>query len=152
MQEKVLSNKKNGMAALIISILVYILAVVGCVFGAIIMEERDGTPILFIISMLILFIGWLPWLGLKVLKPQEALVLTLFGKYYGTIKGDGFYWVNPFCSTVNPAAKTKLNQSGDVNGGQAANGVKISANGEINFNITNNKISLKIMTLNNNRQ
>ena len=52
--------------------------------------------------------------GLKVINPNEALVLTLFGKYYGTVKTAGFYFVNPFCGSVNPAAKTKLNQSGDV--------------------------------------
>ena len=90
-------------------------------------------------------------MGLKVLKPQEALVLTLFGKYIGTLKGDGFYFVNPFCVSVNPAAKTKLSQSGDVKsalspmqlGGQNVNLTEESAN---------KKISLKIMTLNNNRQ
>ena len=88
-------------------------------------------------------------MGLKVLKPQEALVLTLFGKYVGTLKGEGFYFVNPFCTAVNPAAKTKLNQSGDVNSG-AGEAVKAAANAGISTN--NNKISLKIMTLNNNRQ
>ena len=56
-------------------------------------------------------------LGLKVLKPQEALVLTLFGKYIGTLKGEGFYFVNPFCTGVNPAANTKLSQSADVDSG-----------------------------------
>ena len=35
-------------------------------------------------------------------QPQEALVLTLFGDYIGTLKGQGFYWVNPFCTAVNP--------------------------------------------------
>ena len=50
----------------------------------------------------------------RVLKPQEALALTLFGKYTGTLKGEGFYAVNPFCTSVNPAADTHLNQSGDV--------------------------------------
>ena len=53
-------------------------------------------------------------MGLKILKPQEALVLTLFGHYYGTLKGEGYYYVNPFCTGVNPAAKTRLSQSGDV--------------------------------------
>lgn len=57
-------------------------------------------------------------MGLKVLKPQEALVLTLFGRYVGTLKDDGFYYVNPFCVGVNPAAKTRLGQSGDVDGGR----------------------------------
>jgi regulator of protease activity HflC (stomatin/prohibitin superfamily) len=51
--------------------------------------------------------------GLKVIKPQEALVLTLFGDYKGTIREEGFYFVNPFCTAVNPAAATKLAQSGD---------------------------------------
>ena len=83
---------------------------------------------------------------------QEALVLTLFGKYIGTLKGEGFYYVNPFCSAVNPAANTKLSQSGDVDG--AKNGIVIAA-GQTSGSIEvagNKKISLKIMTLNNSRQ
>lgn len=75
---------------------------------------------LMLLAIIWISIGWIPFLGLKVLKPQEALVLTLFGKYVGTLKDAGFYWVNPFCSSVNPAAKTKLNQSGDVDGGNSA--------------------------------
>lgn len=153
MQEKVLSNKKKGMLVLIISILVYIAGCVGCVYGGIQMENSNRVSILFIVGLIIICIGWLPWVGLRVLKPQEALVLTLFGKYYGTIKGDGFYWINPFCQSVNPAAKTKLNQSGDVGGNQqATGGVSLTSNGQIRINAINNKISLKIMTLNNNRQ
>ena len=93
-------------------------------------------------------LGWIPFLGLKILKPQEALVLTLFGNYKGTLKGEGFYFVNPFCVAVNPAALTKLNQSGDV-----TKTVKpVSANGASVSAPVNKKISLKIMTLNNNRQ
>ncbi|WP_297242641.1 SPFH domain-containing protein, partial [uncultured Flavonifractor sp.] len=63
----------------------------------------------------------------------------------GTLKGEGFYYVNPFCSGVNPAAQTKLNQSGDVDGGSKAE-KKAEAQS------AGKKISLKIMTLNNNRQ
>ena len=93
------------------------------------------------------------FLGLKVLKPQEALVLTLFGKYKGTLKGDGFYWVNPFCTAVNPAASTKLRQSGDVSGENGA-GITASADGtQLNIRLGYDKhISLKRMTLNNNKQ
>lgn len=98
---------------------------------------------------MIFCLAWIPFLGLKVLKPQEALVLTLFGKYTGTLKGDGFYFVNPFCTAVNPAAKTKLNQSGDV--GSVT--LPVSTNGNnVSTELVNKKISLKIMTLNNNRQ
>lgn len=38
--------------------------------------------------------------GFAVIRPNEAIVLTLFGKYAGTIKGEGFYWYNPFCVPV----------------------------------------------------
>ena len=109
-----------------------------------------------VIGIIWLSLGWIPFCGLKVLKPQEALVLTLFGKYVGTLKNDGFYWVNPFCTAVNPAAKTKLNQSGDVDGGNAAKSVlTLAAAGttaSASSSYVNKKISLKIMTLNNNRQ
>lgn len=76
-------------------------------------------------------------------------MLTLFGKYVGTLKGEGFYFVNPFCTAVNPAAKTKLNQSGDVDSHSGPLTLK-SATGS--SETLSNKISLKIMTLNNNRQ
>lgn len=99
-----------------------------------------------------LLIGWIPLLGLKVLKPQEALVLTLFGKYVGTLKGDGFYFVNPFCTSINPAAKTKLNQSGDVDSGSKTVTVAAISGAQATAQVTSNKISLKLMTLNNNRQ
>ncbi|MBP5223162.1 MAG: SPFH domain-containing protein, partial [Lachnospiraceae bacterium] len=91
--------------------------------------------------------GWIFWLGLKVLKPQEALVLTLFGKYVGTLKEAGFYFVNPFCTAVNPAAGTTLKQSGDVQDNKLA----LRAQG-MDASMYSKKMSLKIMTLNNSRQ
>ena len=112
MEERIISGKKNGMLVLILTILLLLAGVAFIIIGII------TAPILIALGILILAIGWIPFCGLKVIKPQEALVLTLFGKYYGTLKGDGFYFVNPFCTGVNPAATTKLNQSGDVDGGK----------------------------------
>lgn len=148
MKEKVLHNNKNGMAAMIVFLLLYIAAIIGCIKGGFLIGD-GGSAILLIISIIWLSIGWIPFLGLKVIKPQEALVLTLFGKYVGTLKEDGFYFVNPFCASVNPAAKTKLNQSGDVVPSKSLVSVKTDG---VRVDMTNNKISLKIMTLNNNRQ
>lgn len=145
MKEIILTKKKNGMAVMILTILLLIAAIALIVCGAI-MDENGESPILAIIGIVLLVFGWIPLCGLRVLKPQEALVLTLFGKYIGTLKGDGFYFVNPFCGSVNPAAKTKLNQSGDVATRPAIPGQAQTVE------IVNNKISLKIMTLNNNRQ
>ncbi len=97
-------------------------------------------------------IRWILFLGLKVIKPQEALVLTLFGKYVGTLKQEGFYFVNPFCSAVNPASKTKLGQSGDVAAGSGKSVQINTATQSVDMELYNKKISLKIMTLNNSRQ
>ena len=112
--------------------------------------ENGNNPALFIVSLVIVCTSWIILLGLKVLKPQEALVLTLFGKYIGTLKGDGFYFVNPFCVAVNPAANTKLNQSGDVK--PVISGLVAGQTADATVELASKKISLKIMTLNNNRQ
>lgn len=150
MEEKILTGKKNGMPVLILSILLYAAAIAGTIFGAL-----GDMMIVTGVSITWLCVGWFPWMGLKILKPQEALVLTLFGKYYGTLKGEGFYFVNPFCTGVNPAARTKLNQSGDIE--HANKGLlKTSRLGGTepasSSDASGNKISLKIMTLNNNKQ
>ena len=67
------------------------------------------------------------------------------------MKDHGFYFVNPFCTSVNPAAKTKLSQSGDVSHTSAAN-PNAGVAAAIDFQNMGKKISLKIMTLSNNRQ
>ena len=143
MKEKILTTRKLGLPVLLLTMLLFALSILGCVFGGLILDE-GGSPALMIVSIVILCLCWLPLPGLKVLKPQEALVLTLFGRYIGTLKGDGFYFVNPFCTAVNPAAKTRLNQSGDVSANVSTAGSSAEA--------PSRKLSLKIMTLNNNRQ
>lgn len=138
MKEKILTSKKNGMLVLILSIVLYILAIPGIAISSFL----ELVPVT-VLCVLYLCLGWILWCGLKILKPQEALVLTLFGKYVGTLKDAGFYFVNPFCSAVNPAAGTTLKQSGDVQDKAAALQAQAAYS---------KKMSLKIMTLNNSRQ
>lgn len=147
MKEKLLTNKKHGLAVLLLLILL-IIADIGAVVYLSMKEIEAPIPVLAILlpAFCVMF------KGLVVLGPQEAVVLTLFGKYYGTLRGDGFFFVNPFCVAVNPAAQTKLNQSGDVS--TVASGVSFDLNGnqQVKTEKVSKKISLKIMTLNNNRQ
>ena len=147
MQEKIITDRKYGMAVLLGYLALLAAAVLAIIYGAV-----RGHVFFVVLGVLYVSLGWIALCGLRILKPQEALVLTLFGKYIGTLKGEGFYYVNPFCSAVNPAANTKLSQSGDVDG--AKNGIVIAA-GQTSGSIEvagNKKISLKIMTLNNSRQ
>ncbi len=141
MNEIILNKKRNGMSMLILIALIFFGSILLFIFGA------NSDNILLIVISIILFVGdffLIP--GLKVLKPQEALVLTLFGDYIGTLKGEGFYFVNPFCTSINPAAKTKLSQSGDVNKNTLVQANLVQTN---DIQVGNNKISLKMMTLNN---
>ncbi len=148
-EEKIITGHKNGMLVLLLELVLYIAAVVFLIVGI-----NAGFLPLVVLCVILLLLGWIPLCGLRVLKPQEALVLTLFGKYIGTLKGEGFYCVNPFCTSFNPAAKTKLNQSGDVDGGHKGTDLLAAMQGasaavEVGGS---KKISLKIMTLNNARQ
>lgn len=153
MEEKIYTSKKNGMFVLLLELVIYALAIVGIVFSAITYDNNKETVyiVLLVISIVVASVGWIPLCGLRVLKPQEALVLTLFGKYVGTIREAGFYFVNPFCTAINPAAATKLAQSGDIQ--TAKNSVSISTEGaSVSVDSVGKKISLKAMTLNNGRQ
>ncbi len=154
MEEKALSKQKNGMAVLLLDILLLLCGVGLIVLGGALSGNVTWlAAVCIVVGVLILCVGWLPLLGLRVLKPQEALVLTLFGNYIGTLRGEGFYAVNPFCVAVNPAAKTKLNQSGDVDSEKRRTSIGLVLNTPSGqTELTNKKISLKIMTLNNNRQ
>ena len=153
MQEKVLNIKKNGLAMLLLILLLYAAGIGILVAGGVMADEGVLMPLavlMIVLGGLWTALGWIPLCGLKILKPQEALVLTLFGKYVGTLKEEGYYYVNPFCSAVNPAAKTRLNQSGDVNdaGKMLMNAAAQAGAAEA----VGKRISLKIMTLNNSRQ
>ncbi len=151
MEEKILTNKKHGMRTLLICILVELIGIAGIATAAYLDLQTNVQSVLWIalaiVSGVVMCLGWIPLAGLRVLKPQEALALTLFGKYVGTLKGEGFYSINPFCVAVNPAAKTKLNQSGDV-----THKPGVASGEQVSLEIVDKKISLKIMTLNNNRQ
>lgn len=156
MKEKILKGKKNGFVMLILFLSLYAGALLLTICSAIAVDRSQefwgvASPLsifCLILGIIGLSIGWLPFCGLKILRPQEALVLTLFGKYIGTLKEEGFYYVNPFCSSVNPASKTRLSQSGDVNTPPSAQAAATAASSDGK----GNRISLKVMTLNNSRQ
>lgn len=157
MKEKILTAKKLGMVVMLLDILFLLVGVLVLVLGINGMTEVEesvvaspASIVMLVLGILILSLGWIPMIGLKVIKPQEAAVLTLFGKYVGTLRGEGFYWINPFCAEFNPAAKTRLNQSGDVK--NAEDETLASAIKNMCVEPVSKRVSLKLMTLNNARQ
>ena len=150
--EEIEPKTKSGMGLLLLNIALMIVTLIGFIYGIIFVE--NGTSLvpgitLVVVNALYLFlIGPLLFVGLKVLKPNEALVLTLFGKYYGTLRGEGFFFVNPFAAAVNPAAAST--STGKLAAEQAVSAKNIAQ--AANIRPANKKISLKAMTLNNDKQ
>jgi regulator of protease activity HflC (stomatin/prohibitin superfamily) len=142
----------SGMLVLILTVALYCVAIALVIFGGTLLESGKKIGALpLAVGTLGLIFGIIPFFGLRVLKPNEALVLTLFGKYTGTLREPGFYFVHPFSVAVNPAAKTKLGQSGDVQPGKQS----IIISGEdlkMDVEALGKRVSLKIMTLNNAKQ
>lgn len=154
MKEKIYTTKKLGLAVLLGSLLAELIFIAGIVLGGIMINNNHTVGVgvsILIVSIVMTCIAWFPLCGLRVLRPQEALVLTLFGKYVGTIREEGFYFINPFCSSINPAANTKLAQSGDTATRNEV--IKIEGSGvNVSTSTYSKKISLKNMTLSNGRQ
>jgi regulator of protease activity HflC (stomatin/prohibitin superfamily) len=152
-EEEKLLKARDGMAMLFVCITLAVLGLVAIFMGGYLLETGRLPVInglLLGLGIIYTFFSWIPFLGLKILKPQEALVLTLFGKYIGTLKGEGFYYVNPFVSAVNPT----------IHGGMATAtedqnpipGMNQHANAARPVAAPRKTISLKSMTLNNNKQ
>ncbi|MDR2901127.1 MAG: SPFH domain-containing protein [Treponema sp.] len=151
-------RRTNGMSALLMTIILYLIDIAAFVLSIIMFSNENFSALsvtLMVLSTLYMScIGWIPILGLKVIKPNEALVLTLFGRYYGTLKHEGFYFVNPFVSAVNPAAGTSAMSSGNTEPikSSAVNSLSALSLQSQSLSMLNKKVSLKVTTLNNDRQ
>jgi regulator of protease activity HflC (stomatin/prohibitin superfamily) len=148
--EERLARSANGMALLVLNIAVMLAAIAGFVLGIVSVEsgEADASAIVLLIvcGLYACLVGPVLFGGLKVLKPNEALVLTLFGKYNGTLKGPGFFFVNPFSTAVCPPEGEPTTGAIAMEKKPSASGVKTpGAKGD-------RRISLKVMTLSNDKQ
>lgn len=123
--DEIVLRPKRGWGMLILCIALIVAGIALCIIGG--QTGQDALLLVFVIAgITVIIVGIFMMLGLKIVNPNEALVLTLFGKYHGSIKAEGFFWVNPFCSAFNPAAGNLVGMG--------------------------KKISLKAMTLNNETQ
>ncbi len=136
LKEKTL-KPKSGFAMLAVMILLLIATIAIIVLAA--TERIPEECALATIVTILAFCFIAP--GFKVIGPNEAIVLLLFGKYHGSIKSEGFFWTNPFCVTFNPTKKTALEAITDSEGGSTKVG-----------SMSTKKVSLKAITLNNAKQ
>ena len=136
----------SGVVVLFSNILLGIASIGGIILGA---TMSRGGGVLITICILYLCIGFpLMFASIKTLNANEAIVLTLFGKYYGTIKNEGMYAVNPFACTFNPTKPDIMMQASEAMQNNKAG----ASSGKTKDNTNGKKISLKIIALNNNKQ
>ncbi len=149
-EEKVL-KAASGMLMLIVSVLVMLVGILVIVAGSIYMSRSlpaAGVILAVTINLgaLLEIAGIIMMCGLKIIHPNEALVLTLFGNYYGTLYEAGFYWVVPFCTAINPTAGQREATQ------KEAGGKELAVNINLGQSSASKKVSLKTMTLDNKRQ
>lgn len=119
----------SGWAMFFLTLLILLGALALLIYGAV--KSTDEAPHWGVpVGLALLFFGWIPFKGLKIIRPNEAIVLTFFGKYIGTLKKEGFWFVNPFAGALMPS------------GAAFVKGTAIGSS----------KISLKTMTHDNGKQ
>ena len=106
-EEKILKPIKGFVPLFLI--IVIILASIGLmILGGILIDEYDSYVLGGVslgLGILLCIASSISFAGLKIINPNEAMVLSLFGKYIGTIYENGFWYVNPFASAIYPQAK-----------------------------------------------
>lgn len=141
--EKDIRNRKGGLALLLV-LLGFAVDIAAFVAAIFLTEDGMGVfgGILIAVTAVLLIVLIIMCGGFHIVNPNEAMVFTLFGNYYGTIKTPGFYYLNPFSSAINPAGKGSQNITATVEGSNNAN----SSWGNTK------KITTKVMTMNNEKQ
>ena len=145
-QEKI-AQHCSGYFGLIVNLSGMLVSILCLIFGCIRLEGDFyllgsillGTGLLGITAFSILFAGF------KVLAPNQAYVFTLFGKYYGTLKNSGFYYVNPFVTANAPVVMDGAATSGTMTKNEKTGSYTYTAGKP-------KKISLKTRTLDNRTQ
>lgn len=140
-QEEKILHPINGLSMLLLFIVGLLGSVALFVLGILYLEGAVRGA-LAVISILIFSACCIGFGGLKIINPNEALVLALFGNYYGTLKQDGYFFVNPFCSAINPTVKNYARATANT-----STGVNLDMGGTVS-----KKVSLKTMTLDNQKQ
>lgn len=117
MQEKIVNRytekpvkTKNGFVMLALILVLFFGSIAAMVCGPVFLSSTNvGAAVgIAIAGALVLIFDLFLMPGLKILNPNEALVLTLFGKYHGTLKKDGYFWVNPLLRGHQPRGRSRL--------------------------------------------
>jgi len=97
----------SGIPALVLNLVVIVASVVWLVLGA-----RDNSASMIFASLVVLLLAVLMLIGYYMVEPNQAAVLTLFGKYVGTVREQGLRFNNPFYAKRKVSLRVRNFESG----------------------------------------
>ncbi|HGM5960837.1 SPFH domain-containing protein [Stenotrophomonas maltophilia] len=114
MKEKSLSSL-NGLGTLAGALLVALAGGALFVLG-VAAKASTGSPnlLLMLAGILVAALAILALAGLYTVQPNQAAVLSLFGKYVGTVKDNGLRWNNPFYAKRRVSQRVRNFESGKL--------------------------------------
>ncbi len=97
----------NGFLMCLIDIVLWAATIGVFVLGIIEADADRPCGLYFVAAVLLFIISIICTCGFSMLEPNEAKVMTFFGKYVGTFRSTGFYWLNPFMSVKNVSLRAR---------------------------------------------
>ena len=149
--QEILLTASKGMPVLLLNLLGAALFIFFAILGSIQLSTGQAISggILLGLSLVYLCILMpILFMGLKVVRPNEAIVFTLFGRYLGSLRKPGFYFVHPFASAM--PVPSQASTTGELSAESGAT-IKLG-NEQVSLARSNRRLSLKTMTLNNDKQ
>ncbi|MEF9839343.1 MAG: SPFH domain-containing protein [Lachnospiraceae bacterium] len=118
-RERILSWRNGMLVGIIFTIALVVVGVYAFKMFCRGVAEPSLKLILFALYGMTVAVGILIILcrGLKIIKPNEAAIFTLFGRYHATIMQPGFYFVNPFATEEGVVRRFGAFRLGGVVGG-----------------------------------
>ncbi len=97
----------NGFVMLFLILALYAASGYSLVQGIIADESGQPCAVWFVAFAVLLIAGIIFSCGFSLLEPNEAKVVTFFGKYVGTFRRNGYFWLNPFMSTKKVSLRAR---------------------------------------------
>lgn len=97
----------NGFLMFFLNIAMYGLSGWTFVEGIMASDADESCAVWFALSCILFIAAITASCGFSMLEPNEAKVMTFFGKYVGTFRKNGFYWINPFMSAKNVSLRAR---------------------------------------------
>lgn len=97
----------NGFLMIAIALVLWCITVYAIVKGIVNADADEPCALWFVLGVILFFVSIICSCGFSLLEPNEAKVMTFFGKYVGTFRQNGYYWLNPFMSVKNVSLRAR---------------------------------------------